>query len=543
MNKLKAKRAAGSEPLSGIVGGAFSLTLSTIILKLLGLIYKIPLANILGDEGMGYFNSAYTVYSFFYLLCTAGVPKAIMILISESKAKGNKKEEYTIVKTALNLFMMLGIIVFILFVALASPLSKMIGNSRSLATMLCIAPSIVFISIAGVVRGYLSANMKLLDIAVSQIIEGVAKLVLGLLLAMYASSLNLAVSVISAITILGVTFGSFVGLIYLLVVSKIRKSKEITGQSNEWKRISSNIFKISIPITLSAAVMSITNILDLILIMRRLESVGYTEVEANSLYGNYTTLAVPMFNLAIAIITPISIAHLPVLAKAFAKRDTDSLALAKKSAFELTAFLTAPIMMGLFVFSEEILSVLFVNSEVEIGATLLRMLCPSIFFCSYLIIVNTILEAFGSPKAPIISMSIGGIAKILSSYILISNSTVGISGAPLGTAISYAVALIVSLVIYGRKYNENLPVLRYGLVMYVNALASVTVGRLVYNYISENLSNFVSLAIAISICGVLYLILSLLSGFIFAGKYRKLANYTNLFKKNYRIRPNAVKKI
>ena len=83
-----------------LVGGTFSLAVSTIIVKILGLIYKIPLSSILGDEGMGYFNSAYTVYAFFYLLCSAGVPKAVMILVSEANARGKGINERTILKIA-----------------------------------------------------------------------------------------------------------------------------------------------------------------------------------------------------------------------------------------------------------------------------------------------------------------------------------------------------------------------------------------------------------------------------------------------------------
>ena len=157
----------------GIIGGALSLTLSAVIVKLLGLIYKIPLSNMLGDEGMGYFNSAYTVYAFFYLLCTAGVPKAIMILVSEAKARGSKIEEQNIVRIATRAFLALGTIATAIFILFAAPLADLIGNSSSRATMIAIAPSIIFISLAGVIRGCLNANMQLLDIAVSQIIEGV----------------------------------------------------------------------------------------------------------------------------------------------------------------------------------------------------------------------------------------------------------------------------------------------------------------------------------------------------------------------------------
>ena len=92
-----------------IIKGTFSLTISTLIVKILGLIYKIPLANILGDEGMGFFNSAYTVYSFFFILCTAGVPKAIMIIVSSAKAKNEDEEVKRIISISMRMFLYLGI--------------------------------------------------------------------------------------------------------------------------------------------------------------------------------------------------------------------------------------------------------------------------------------------------------------------------------------------------------------------------------------------------------------------------------------------------
>ena len=310
----------------GVISGAFSLTLSTVIVKLLGVVYKIPLAHMLGEEGMGYFNSAYTVYTFFYLLCTAGVPKAVMILVSEAKTSNKNIDEKRIITVAFTAFLILGTAITACFIVFSAPLAKLIGNSKSAFTMVAIAPSIIFISIAGVIRGYLSAEMKFSSIAVSQIVEGVGKLVLGLVFAVMATEASLALPIISALTILGVTFGALLGLIYLLIVSKFKIIREKARQNNykpERHSILKRIFSISVPITLSAAVMSITNIIDLMLIMRRLTDLGYTEIDATALYGNYTTLAVPMFNLAVTVITPISVAYLPVFTRAIAADRTE----------------------------------------------------------------------------------------------------------------------------------------------------------------------------------------------------------------------------
>ena len=169
---------------SGAVSGAFSLTVSAIIVKVIGLIYKIPLSHLLGGEGMGYFNSAYTVYGLFYLLCTAGVPKAVTMLVLEIKEGRGRFTERQIVRTATGAFFILGTLVTAAFMLFSAPLSSFIGSSKARATMLAVAPSVLFVSLAGVMRGYLSAEMSFLSVAVSQVLDGVGKLVFGLIFAL-----------------------------------------------------------------------------------------------------------------------------------------------------------------------------------------------------------------------------------------------------------------------------------------------------------------------------------------------------------------------
>ncbi len=525
--KIK-KKVDGHNLPSALIGGAFSLTLSTIIVKILGLFYKIPLASILGDEGMGYFNSAYTVYAFFYLICTAGVPKAVMIMVSEARAKGREMEESRVVRVALVMFLSLGIFVTAMFVILSGGLARLIGNSKSAATMIAIAPSIIFISLSGVIRGYLSANMKLLDIAVSQIIEGVGKLVLGLIFATVGSRLSLPLEIISALTILGVTFGALFGFAYLLVCSKMQIRYEKTGQnvnSVDIRKIAGRMLSISIPITVSAAIMSMTNIIDLGLIMRSLTEIGYSESQSSALYGNYTTLAVPMLNLAISIITPITVAFLPKFTDCAVRMDREGLIALRKSAFDLTAFISAPLTIGLLFFPEEILELLFKNSDTKIGGALLCILAPAIIFSSLLVNVNTLLEAHGRVRAPLISMLFGSVAKIIISYLLITRSGLGVFGAPVGTVASYGFALAVSLIIYGRELNDSVPIFSTNLIPYVLAFLSVGCARAVFDRTVKGRAFLIG---SIVLAALIYLALSLLFALLKKQKNRKLAKSTNL---------------
>ena len=527
---MKSKETKKDGILSGIIGGTLSLTLSAVIVKFIGLIYKIPIASLLGDEGMGYFNSAYTVYAFFYLLCTAGVPKAVMILISEAKARGREIEERKILKVASLLFLSVGVVATALFVIFSAPIANLIGNNKSYFTMLAIAPSIILVSLSGVLRGYLSANTRLLDIAVSQIIEGVGKLALGLLFAMIGKRLELPLEMLSAMTILGVTFGALLGLVYLLICSQTKIPKENIGQNSESVKtlpITKRILSISIPITLSAAIMSLTNIIDLGLIMRSLVKIGYSESIASALYGNYTTLAVPMLNLAMSVISPISIAFLPIFTRCLVASDTDGLLKTEKTSLELTAMLGAPMMIGLIIYSREILSMLFPTSEIETGAALLCLISPAIFFSSILLIINTLLEACGRVRIPLISMGIGSIIKILASHFLITKTDMGILGAPISTVLSYACALLISTLIYGRVLKKHIPIFESCVTPHLNAFIAVILSRIVYDRLIFQLDKTPTLIISILLAALIYLGISAFCGLIGPKKIGELAKYTN----------------
>ncbi len=523
--------------MSGILGGTVSLTVSTVIVKLLGLIYKIPLASLLGDEGMGYFNSAYTVYAFFYLLCTAGVPKAVMMLICEARAKDKREYEAKIVRVASGAFVILGLILTLAFIVFSAPIASLIGSTRSAFTMVAVAPSIIFISLGGVIRGCLSADMRMTNIAVSQVIEGVGKLCFGLVFAMLGQRLKMPLEVLSAMTILGVSIGTGLGLIYLLICSKIKIRSEKTGQSiktEEKRSIIKSILSISIPITLSAAIMSITNLIDLGMIMRNLASAGYSEREASAMFGNYTTLAVPMFNLAISLVTPISVAHLPGLTSAYHSGKGEEYRKGERSLLEFTAILSAPLMIGMAIFSREILSLLFPSSDIELGSRLLCLISPAILFSSLLIVTNTSLEAMGRVKAPLFSMAIGSLAKVVVSTLLISRTELAILGAPIGTVISYAVALLCSLIIYGRSARGSLPILSTHLSPYFVALASVIIARAVYDRFSTQMPETPLLFISIATSALIYGVFIALLGILSPNQLPKMAKYTKSSEKNYR---------
>lgn len=514
---------------SGLLSGTLSLTLSAIAVKFIGLVYKIPISAILGDEGMGYFNSAYTVFAFFYLLCTAGVPKAIMLMITESDAKKSDFSKNRILSVAIKSFLAFGGICSLILLIFSGLISYLIGSRGALFTLMAISPAVVILSVSGVLRGYLSARMKLQDISISSLIEGCGKLGFGLIFAGVGVRLGLPVQVLSSLAILGVVAGSIFSFAYLFVIYKIENKAENTGQSNkkgDFMIILKKILSVSLPITIGAAVMNITSILDLGIIMRSLKSIGYTESYSTALYGNYTTLAVPMFNLALTVISPLTVAFFPPLRNAFLTENAERIKRIETSLFELSSFLSAPMLLGLFVYSEEILSMLFKNSQTEEGSNLLRLLTPAIFFASLLGVVNTTLEASGKIKAPLISMAIGSFIKIPISVFLITKTPLGIGGAAVSSVVCYAIALMVSLIIYGMDFKKKAPIFISSILPYLCAFISVMISKIAYGRLKILIQKVPALILSISICALIYLAISLLCGIISRKKLTEIAKYT-----------------
>ena len=178
-------------PFESILGGAVSLTMATLVVKVLGFLYKIPLAHILGSEGMSYFNGAYAVYSFFFVLCSAGIPKAVSIATTAARARGDGKTERRILTLSTLLFGAFGLALSVLVACLCKPLSLLVGIEGATEALFCISPSILFVTLGGVLRGALTGRQRLVPVAMSQVIEASIKLIFGTVFAIFSQKVLL----------------------------------------------------------------------------------------------------------------------------------------------------------------------------------------------------------------------------------------------------------------------------------------------------------------------------------------------------------------
>ena len=512
-NNNKAESAGG-----GFISGVFILSLSTLIVKIIGLAFKIPMLSLLGMEGMGYFNSAYEIYAVLCVVSTAGLPIALSILISSERATEDSDKIVKIYRTAIKIFFALGAIGTLFMAVLAAPLSRWIGNDDAVYCIIAIAPALFFICLASAIRGYCQGFEDMKPTAISQLIEAISKLALGVSFAMIGIKKGFSVPMVAALAVLGITVGTALSLLYLLIAKRKHTVSQCNSAAKENKKCYGELFKIALPITLGSAVISLTRIIDMALIMRRLQDVGVSQFRANEIYGAYTTLALPVFSLIPSLITPIAMALIPELTVFIKRKNLFGQKETVEKAIRLTSLLAMPSSLAVSVFSRQILSLLFASQTeaVEIAAPLLSLLGGSVLFSCLITTANAILQAYGCVKMPIFSMSVGVLVKAFTSYFLLGAENIGAYGAPIGSLACNVTVVLLNFALilrYASGANDSLNFSRCFVKPFLSSVLAIGLSYVAYGYLShKSFSNLVAFAVAVAIAIPIYFLLAFLLG-------------------------------
>ena len=508
------------------LSGVLILSVSNIIIKIIGLMFKIPLTYIIGDSGMGYFNSAYTIYVWFYMISTAGLPVAVSIMISEARAKGHFREVSRIFRVTLCMFLIIGALGTALMMFGSRGFSALIGNEGARLSIVAIAPTLFFICISSAVRGYFQGFQYMTPTAISQLIEAAGKLIFGIVLAMFAVNRygngQSELPRVAAYAIFGLDIAVFLGMLFLIFSllrfrGRYSFAESDGGEVRSRGRIAAMIAKIAIPVTVSASVMSLTNLIDLSIVMRRLQSIGLSAEMSNAVWGNYSSLAVPMFNLPPILIYPISYSIVPLLSGYIASGDREKAYRSMTAAMRICAIIILPMALGLSVMAEPILKLIYNVNSAQMAAPLLSVLALSVFFVGMISITNAILQASGNERLPIISMVAGAVVKIISSTVLIGIPEIGIYGTPIGTFLCYMTTTVINF-IFLSKYVDLTP--KYGSVFVRPLISSAVCCLGAYGSyaafarfagVSSRLHNAAATAVAIVCAGLIYVVLTFLT--------------------------------
>ncbi len=481
--------------------GAAVLVVAHLVVKIIGACFKIPLANILHETGMAFFTRAYNLYAAMFIMATAGLPVAVSKMVSESLAKKNYGESKKILRAAVILLTIIGAAGTCVLFFGARPFAEGAFNSPgSYLSIVAISPAILFISMLSAFRGYFQGHSNMIPTAYSEVLESVAKLVIGLAGAYFLMSVSVELAAAGAV--FGVTLGGLFAL--LLLVFFYYKNKRSTPTYNTTAaRSTSTIFvkllTIAVPITIGAAVMSLTNVIDTFMIGNRLQAISVTpdlfrtlteffgvnpqdamvganisHEAADVMYGSYSGYAMSLFNLPPSIVTSISMSIVPAISAALAISNKSQARLLTESSIRITTIFSLPCAIGLAVLSTPILICLYNNARAQDTLTLLSL---AIVFVCTVSVSTAILQAAGHVFIPVRNMLIGGLFKVVSNYVLIAVPALNIGGAPVSTFCCYLLIAGLNLMSIKKIIKPNFNVRDFIIKPFISALI---MGLIVY---------------------------------------------------------------
>lgn len=515
---------SNAEKKSTFFGGAAILAASAILVKVIGAIYRIPLGNILSDEVMGDYNSAYNIYNFFLTISTAGLPVALSKTISEANALGRHNQVQRTFRVAFFTFLTLGLISFFCMTVLAAPMAQIvISNPKAVYCVMALAPSVLCVCIMSAFRGYFQGHFNMMPTGISQVIEAFFKLVVGLALALFLVNVIQKPELGSVGAIIGVSCGSVVALLYILYLffrdRKRRQRIHATDRPDGSMRILSNLLKLAIPITLGSAATSLVTLIDTKLVMSQLQSV-YQTVDglgkeaaldaARGLYGIYSK-TMSIYNLPFSMMVPLTACIIPAVSASLARRDHLGAQKVSESALRIGLLLALPMGMGLFALGGPIMGLLFPTIDVSVAGPLLSVLGLASIFVALQLLCNSILQANGMVNLPILAVIIGGVVKVVVNFILVGNPNIRINGAPVGTLTCFIVISALEIFIIRRSIPAPPSFLRAFLKPFVPSVIMAAAAWATYGLLTNFLHMGNSLATigGIGVGVVVYLVLVL----------------------------------
>lgn len=421
-----------------LLRGVLVLLPAALFSKIVGMFYKIPLLFIVGVEGMAYFLAAYHVYSLLFVLSATGLPTALSLQISRALARGERRFVGRIFRVALLLFLSLGLGGSALLFFCARPLAVRLSMGDAAAALVAISPSLFLAGFIGAGKGYFQGQNRMGPTALCEVLEAAGKLFFGLGFALWAKRAGCPTPQVAAYAVLGITAGMALSAVCIavpLAISLIRARGQGGASLPPRRRVLFELCRVAFPITLSACVMSVVSLLDTVLISARLQHAGFPVSVANAMYSSYGNLAIPLYNLVPALLSPVTLALMPLLGGALTGKDERGARDALTSAVRLSALVGIPASLGLCVFAKPLLCLIFVGQTqaIAVAAPLLSVLALSVLPAVLIAVLGSALQATGHTLLPVFAMGAGAAVKLLCESVLLTLPGVYLYGAPIST--------------------------------------------------------------------------------------------------------------
>lgn len=448
-----------SNTQKSILSGMTVLSVVGLICKIVGALYRIPLAWLIGDEGMGTYQLVFPTYNMLLTISSAGLPVAISRMVSFTLARDDPRNAKRIFHVALSLLSALGLIAMLLMIVLSPSLAVRSGDPSTQPGFVAIAPALLLVCMMSALRGFMQGQQNMVPTAISQLIEQVGKVFVALPLAYLGMRVSVAYA--AAGVLLGTSIAEGAALLFMFVVYKRKKPAfDALSQNPEesplgLRALTRRLLSLSIPITLGACIVPIASFIDSGLLLNRLVDAGIERGAALGLYGRYSGYVLTLINVPTALATAISMSLVPSISSAMARGDGKAMRHQSTLGLRLSFVVGLPCSIGMSLLSSQLLSLIYhfdTPEALKVTAELLSLSSLTIVLFTVVQSTSGILQGLRKQRIPMYTLMAGVTVKIFLNYTLIGMPEVNIYGAPVASLACYAISLIPNLY-FVRKYT------------------------------------------------------------------------------------------
>ncbi|MBS5949974.1 MAG: polysaccharide biosynthesis protein [Clostridium sp.] len=495
-----------------LIKASLILGIAGIVARFFGLFFRWPLIMLIGDEGVGYYQMSYPLYMFFVAMAS-GVPVAISKMISEKKAKGDIEGIFVIVKESTFLMMMLGIGTTIILFFFAKPIIRFVQwDMKSYYALLGISFAPFVISIMTIYRGFFQGLQNMTPSGVSQILEQLGRVVIGVGLAIFL--LPKGIEFAAGGAAFGAAAGGVIGASYLYEKYKKVKKEMWNKRVKSNPEVLTSILRIALPISLGATVGTIMSLIDSILVPQKLMQSGVTSEMATVLYAQLTGKANVITNIPLTLSMALGTALIPIIAENYIMNRRKDVQDKVQLSIKLSMLIAMPCTLGLYFLAGPIMMIIFPGKYD--GILILKYLSISVPFIIITQTTTSIMQGIGHYIRPIINLFIGCIVKVVLTYLLVAIPEINIYGAVIASIAAYIIATILNMISIKRKLKLSLNVTQTFIKPIIASIVMIIISLFSYYFVynktvSNTYSCLIAIFLGIIIYGILILILRIFS--------------------------------
>lgn len=498
---------------NGVLKGAAILIVCNLIGKVLGAVYRIPLARLLGPVGMGMYQLVFPLYCLILTISTTGVPVAISKLVAEYNFKKEFQNSKKVLKISLLILTIVSLFGAVFAVVCSRFIAKIQGNIDIYICYFGIAPAILFVGIISAFRGYFQGNLKMFPTAISSLVEQIAKMGFGLFLAGEFLEYGVEFAVFGAL--LAVSISEIFALLFLFVCYLFFKKKRKSSHEEtlSFKFLSRQIMNQAVPVTIGGLIAPVTAMIDSLLVVNLLMFTGFSNEIATTYLGLQSGVVEPLLNIPVIIAVSISTVILPNISKLSVENSKDKVNDYIQKAMQISLCVSIACAICFVIFGRQILEFLYGSTfemgELMISTKLLFFGSFNIIFLSLVQVSAGVLQGLGYSKIPVKSLLVGCVLKIILDLILIPIPAINIFGSVISGAVCYVSVFALNFSKIKKLTNVDIK----NSIFYISIQASFVC---LFAYVANLLVNMLfSEFVALFVAGIIAVLVFFITYYVF----------------------------